>query len=39
MSKKQEFINYIESVINYDDMSENVRQYWEALKGSKEDTS
>ena len=37
MSKKQEFINYIESVINYDDMSENVRQYWEALKGSKED--
>lgn len=37
MSKKQEFIDYIETVINYENMTENVRQYWEAFKGVDEE--
>lgn len=41
MSKKQEFINFIEEVFNEanigpDHMSENVRLYWEALKTAED---
>lgn len=40
MSKKQEFIEYVEAVIRGQEepleMTENVRLYWEAFKGKEE---
>lgn len=38
MSKKQEFINYIEDLMNGEkpEMTENVKLYWEAFKGKEE---
>lgn len=40
MSKKQEFINYVEGLIRGQEepleMSENVKLYWEAFKGKEE---
>lgn len=41
MSKKQEFINYVEALINATsdcpvEMTENVRLYWEAFRGTEE---
>lgn len=41
MSKKQEFINFIELIMNEanigpDSMSENVRLYWDAFRGTNE---
>ena len=39
MTKKDEFIKYVEDLIdgNHYEMSENVRLYWEALKGKVEE--
>lgn len=41
MSKKQEFISYVEALIAGQEepleMSDNVRLYWEALKGKEEE--
>ena len=40
MSKKQEFINFIEMVLNENkgnEMPENVRLYWDAFRGAGED--
>lgn len=41
MSKKQEFVNYIETLIAAQadpiEMSEGVKLYWEALKGREEE--
>ena len=41
MSKKQEFISYVEALITGQEepleMSDNVRLYWEALKGKEEE--
>ena len=39
MSKKQEFINFIEMVLNenkIDELPENVRLYWDAFRGADE---
>ena len=36
MSKKDEFIKYIEKLINEEEMSKDAKDYWEALKVSKE---
>ena len=41
MSKKQEFINFIENVLNeanigLDHMPENVKLYWDAFRGADE---
>ena len=36
MSKKDEFIKYIENLINEEEMSKDAKDYWEALKVSKE---
>ena len=41
MSKKQEFINFIEMVLNENkgnEMPENVRLYWDAFRGAGEDS-
>lgn len=35
MSKKEEFINYIEQLINEDEMSEGAKTYWKAFKEGK----
>lgn len=32
MSKKDEFINYIESIINEEEMNSEAKAYWNALK-------
>lgn len=41
MSKKQDFINYVEALITGQEepleMSDNVKLYWEALKGKEEE--
>ena len=41
MSKKQEFINFVEdglmSKVNIDEIPEGVRIYWEAFKGKREE--
>jgi DNA-binding MarR family transcriptional regulator len=37
MSKKNEFINYLETVINVDEMNEDAKSYWFAFK-TKEET-
>ena len=39
MSKKEEFINYIEMLMSGEsiEMSDNVKVYWEAFKGEKSD--
>lgn len=34
MSKKEEFIKYIEEIINVDEMSDGAKIYWEALKSA-----
>lgn len=39
MTKKQEFINFIEMVLNenkIDDLPENVQLYWDAFRGADE---
>lgn len=36
MSKKDEFIKYVETVINIEEMNEDARRYWEALKSKEE---
>jgi predicted transcriptional regulator len=35
MTKKQEFINYIENLIKDKEMPENVKIYWDTLKSEK----
>jgi DNA-binding MarR family transcriptional regulator len=37
MSKKEEFINYIESIVNENEMPENVKIYWEVFKGESDE--
>lgn len=36
MSKKSEFIEYVEKLVKEEEMSENAREFWEALKNIKE---
>lgn len=36
MSKKLEFIEYVEKLINEEEMSDGAREFWEALKNIKE---
>lgn len=36
MNKKIEFINYIKPLVNEDDMSDEVRAYWEAFQQTNE---
>ena len=36
MSKKDEFIKYVKDLINEEEMSKDARDFWEALKISKE---
>ena len=36
MSKKDEFINYLNSVINEDDMNEEAKAYWKVFKAKEE---
>ena len=36
MSKKVEFIEYVEKLINEEEMSDGAREFWEALKNIKE---
>lgn len=36
MSKKDEFINYVETVINEEEMTDNAKAYWNALKTREE---
>lgn len=36
MSKKDEFIEYVKNLINEEEMSKDAKDFWEALKVSKE---
>jgi DNA-binding MarR family transcriptional regulator len=36
MSKKDEFIEYVEKLINEEEMSNGAKEFWEALKSIKE---
>ena len=36
MSKKSEFIEYVEKLVKEEEMSESAREFWEALKNIKE---
>ena len=36
MSKKDEFINYLNSIINEDDMNEEAKAYWKVFKIKEE---
>ena len=36
MSKKEEFIEYVEKLINEEEMSNGAKEFWEALKSIKE---
>jgi DNA-binding MarR family transcriptional regulator len=36
MSKKSEFIEYVEKLVKEEEMSENAKEFWEALKNIKE---